>query len=100
MTKTAILSVTCAVALMIPGLVGAQLYDPYADNAGRYLDEMEDIDRRQREQADLWKRYAPRRDPLVEYYQRRDQDRHNAIQSCLGYDRNPARRAACLDAIR
>ncbi len=86
--------------LGIPSLVSAQFYDPYADNAGRYLDEMEDITRRQREQADLWKRYAPQRDPLVEYYQRRDQMRNAEIFGCTSIDRNPAARAACLDAVR
>jgi len=139
MTKTVVLSVTCAVALVIPGLAGAQDHNPFSNSytspfadfdptpspapwpemppiyqpyqapaqtddpyaaSRRYRERMDAIDRRQREQANLWRRYAPQRDPLVEYYERRDQDRHNAIQSCLGYDRNPAARSACLEAIR
>ena len=103
MTKTVILSVTCAVALMIPGLAPAQVtdfnpFDPYSPSyRDRYDPDYYEERQRERERDARREQYWSDQRIREDF---RAQDRRNAIESCLGYDRNPAARAACLDAIR
>ena len=107
MKSTLLMSVTCALALVMPGLAPAQIYGPevfdYYDNLGdNYRREMEAIERRQRRQDQILQReldrYTP--DPQVDFWRRENEMRERAIESCNFLDRNPAARSACLEAIR
>lgn len=106
MKSTLLMSVTCAVALVIPGLAHAQVtgpnpFDPYSPSyRDDYERRIEGIERRRQYQDSLLDRYAPRPDPQVDYWQRYHQNRDRAIEACTFIDRNPAARAACLDRIR
>ncbi len=106
MTKTAILSVTCAVALMIPGLAGAQYFDPnpytgFYDTQERRRQRQADLDRYERRQReireDALRPFTP--DPWVAEQRRRDEMRSGAIFGCQSPG-NPAAEAACLDGLR
>ena len=39
-------------------------------------------------------------DPLVDYFQRRDEERSHSLSACMGIHSNPAAQQRCLDMLR
>lgn len=106
MTKTAILSVTCAVALMIPGMAGAQYFDP-DPYTGFYDTQERSEQRRQRQQRyeDAQRRALDEAlgsfgtDPWVDE-QRRQNEMDSAARFGCQSPGNPLAEAACLNQLR
>jgi len=86
----------------------ANPFDGYAAEEQHRWDRMqqewERQDRRTQERQDryddMMESLRPPRDPLVDYYQRRDEERSHSLSACMGIHSNYAAQQACLERIR